>query len=116
MQNKDIGYFAAAFCVFSAYVELYLGVYDIGRCYIWGDNRKNGGHYECGIGFRRGCSVFVYYNDWGHGAVGGADGDCTEVRTDCETDERNTAVYQFFVSANSGGASGERIYFYEFDC
>lgn len=76
-----------------AYAELYLGVYDIGRGHIRSDNRKDGGYYECGVGFCRGCGVFVHHHDWSDGVVGRADGDCAEVRVDCKADQRDTAVH-----------------------
>ena len=96
-----------------AYVELYLGWDDFNRSNIRRYNRKDGGRHECGAGFRGGCGFPVHYDDRCDGALGRTHGDRAEIRSDCETDAGNTAIYQFPVSADSEGASGKGVYINE---
>ena len=96
-------------------VELYLGFYDPDWRGVWSDNRKDGGGDQCSVGFCRGRSIAVYYDDRCDGIVGGTYGDCAEVRLDRETDAGDTAIYTVSVSADTRGTSGQRIYCDQFD-
>ena len=91
-------------------------MYDFNWGNIWSHDRQNGGCHQRSAGFCGGCGVTVYYNDWCDGAVGRSDGDCAEIRVDCQDDQGNTAFYQFSVSKDSQRASCQGIYFYQFDC
>lgn len=97
------------------YVELYLGIYDLDRRGVRRIYGKDGGGDECGTGFRGGCGVFVYHHDRCYGALGGADGDCTEVRIDRKADAGDPAFYQLPFSKDSQRASGKGVYCHEPD-
>lgn len=97
------------------YVKLYLGFYDLDRRHIRRHNRKDGGCHERCAGLCGGCGFSVYYDDRCDGALGGTYGDRAEIRSDCETDAGDTAVYQLPVSTDPEGASREGVYLYESD-